>query len=341
MEARVQLDLLDRPLRTLRVSVTDRCNLRCEYCMPELAYAWLQDERILTFEEIAAIVNVFVSLGVTQVKLTGGEPLLRRNLSNLVRLLSAAGGPALSLTTNGLLLEEQMGELKAAGLPRVTVSLDTLRPDRFRTLTRVDGLARVTRGIAAASRAFGSLKLDVVVVRGVNDDELPDLIEYGRSVDAEVRFIEYMDVGGATRWAASRVVPQPEIIARLERQYGSIVPVAERSSAPARRYVLPDGTLFGVIASVTQPFCRTCERSRLTADGLWLLCLYATAGIDLRAALRGGSSAASIRELIAGGWRAREDRGGEQRLTAGPARGALPVSVLRRDPRLEMHTRGG
>src|SRR5205823_2319665 len=200
------LDTFNRPLRNLRLSVTDRCNLRCEYCMPEDDYVWLPREDVLHFEETSALVEVFLSLGVDKVRLTGGEPLLRRDVPSLVRLISSKPGlKDLALTTNGVLLADQVDALKAAGLRRVTVSLDTLRRDRFLALTRVDQLAAVHTGIAAAHRVYGRFKIDTVVIRGVNDEEVADLIEYGKSVDAEVRFIEYMDVGGASRWSPERV----------------------------------------------------------------------------------------------------------------------------------------
>ncbi|MET0168040.1 MAG: GTP 3',8-cyclase MoaA, partial [Vicinamibacterales bacterium] len=230
---------------------------------------------------------------------------------------------------------------KEAGLHRVTVSLDTLRPDRFRALTRSDELDRVLDGIAAAAPLFPRLKLDTVVIRGTNDDELVDLIEFGRRYSAEVRFIEYMDVGGATHWSMDRVVTRDQMIASLEQRYGRITPVVEASSAPADRYRLPDGTTFGIIASTTRPFCADCDRSRLTADGVWYLCLYASRGTDLRAALRGGSSAQELAEMIRSAWTSRRDRGAEERLATRDRAPLISVDTLRRDPHLEMHTRGG
>jgi len=340
----MMLDRLGRPLRNLRLSVTDRCNLRCEYCMPEDDYVWLPREDVLHFEETSALVDVFLSLGVDKVRLTGGEPLLRRDVPSLVRLISSKPGlKDLALTTNGVLLADQVDALKAAGLRRVTVSLDTLRRDRFLALTRVDQLAAVHTGIAAAHRVYGRFKIDTVVIRGVNDDEVADLIEYGKSVDAEVRFIEYMDVGGASRWSPERVFSRREILDVLSRRYGSIESIAEpESSAPAERFALPDGTTFGIIASTTEPFCRTCDRSRLTADGMWYLCLYATRGVDLRDPLRRGAAMDEIKALIAGAWRDRTDRGAEERLALGDRRAFVPVQdLLRKDPHLEMHTRGG
>ena len=336
-------DTQGRWLRNLRVSVTDRCNLRCAYCMPEEEYKWLPRDEILHFEEIDRLVDVFITLGVDKVRLTGGEPLLRRDLPRLIRLLAAK--PALrdlAITSNGVLLADQAQSLKDAGLHRVTVSLDTLRPDRFRLLTRRETHAEVLEGLAAVGRArFTDTKIDTVAMRGVNDDELADLIEYGRKVHAEVRFIEYMDVGGATRWSMDKVVSRREILDRLTERYGVITPVVETSTAPADRYRLPDGTVFGIIASTTAPFCADCDRSRLTADGLWYLCLYAQQGTDLRQPLRAGASDDELRALITGGWEARRDRGAEDRLAVRGRSPLLQVERLKRDPHLEMHTRGG
>jgi cyclic pyranopterin phosphate synthase len=346
-------DTFGRPLGNLRLSVTDRCNLRCQYCMPEEDYVWLPREDVLHFEEISALVDLFLDLGVDRLRLTGGEPLLRRDLAALVRMLSTKPGLGdLALTTNGVLLADQAGDLKAAGLRRLTVSLDTLRRDRFVALTRFDELERVKEGIAAAAQVFSAtpeaesqssrLKIDSVVIRGANDDELVDLVEYGKSVGAEVRFIEYMDVGGATHWSPAAVVPRSEILDRLSKHYGAIEPIAEpESSAPADRYALPDTSSFGVISSTTEPFCRNCDRSRLTADGIWYLCLYAARGIDLRGALRRGATGEELKALIASAWQNRSDRGAETRLALGERRAFVPVKALRQDPHLEMHTRGG
>lgn len=335
-------DLLGRPLRNLRLSVTDRCNLRCQYCMPETDYVWLPREDLLHFEEISRLVDVFTSLGVDRVRLTGGEPLLRRDLPTLVAMLAAK--PALTdlaMTSNGILLAAEAEALKAAGLRRITVSLDTLRPDRFVSIARINELQRVLGGIETASRVFGGLKIDTVVMNGVNDDELADLIEYGKTVNAEVRFIEYMDVGGATQWAPASVLSRADMLTRLGERYGEIIPIEESSSAPADRFRLPDGTVFGIIASTTQPFCAQCDRSRVTADGMWYLCLYATRGVDLRAPLRRGASVEELREIIVRGWEARQDRGAEVRLALGDRRAFVPVTALKENPHLEMHTRGG
>jgi GTP 3',8-cyclase len=337
------LDTQGRSLRNLRVSVTDRCNLRCAYCMPEEEYQWLPREEILHFEEIDRLVDIFIALGVDKVRLTGGEPLLRRDLPQLVRLLAAKKALRdLAITSNGILLGDQAAPLKAAGMHRVTVSLDTLRPERFALLTRRDTHAQVLEGLAAVARAgFTDTKIDTVVMRGVNDDELADLIEYGRTVPAEVRFIEYMDVGGATRWSMDKVVSRAEMLERVSRRYGPISPVLEVTTAPADRYRLPDGTVFGIISSTTAPFCADCDRSRLTADGLWYLCLYAQKGIDLRGPLRGGASVETLKSLITGSWSVRTDRGAEERLTMRDRSPLLQIERLKRDPHLEMHTRGG
>ncbi len=332
-----------RPLRNLRLSVTDRCNLRCAYCMPEEEYAWLPRGDILTFEEIARLVNVFADLGVDKVRLTGGEPLLRKDLPRLVAMIAAEPRIRdLAITTNGILLAAEAEALRKAGIGRVTVSLDTLRPDRFRVLTRRDSHALVLEGIEAVHRmGWSGLKLDSVVIRGTNDDELADLIEFGKRTGAEVRFIEYMDVGGATRWTMDQVVSRAEMLERLAARYGAVEPVVEETSAPADRFRLTDGTIFGIISSTTAPFCASCDRSRLTADGQWLLCLYATAGIDLRRSLRDGSSKEEIAALIRSAWQGRRDRGAEERLTVKDRQPLIQITELRARPHLEMHTRGG
>jgi cyclic pyranopterin phosphate synthase len=310
--------------------------------MPEEDYVWLPKGDLLDFEEISALVDVFLACGVDRIRVTGGEPLLRRDLPALIAQISQKAGVSdLALTTNGILLSDQIEALKAAGLQRVTVSLDTLRHDRFAALARYDELSRVRDGIAAAHQVFGRVKIDTVVIKGVNDDELSELIEYGRTVNGEVRFIEYMDVGGATLWTGDRVFPRNAMLERLGERYGRIEPVAERASAPAERFRLPDGTTFGVIASTTAPFCRACDRSRLTADGMWYLCLYATEGVDLRALLRQGASFDDLKATIEHGWSDRTDRGAEARHALGDRRSFIPIRTLRQDPHLEMHTRGG
>jgi cyclic pyranopterin phosphate synthase len=337
-------DAFHRPLRTLRLSVTDRCNLRCHYCMPEDEYVWLPREDLLRFEELSHLVDLFGEVGVDRVRITGGEPLLRRNVPDLVRTLAAKPFVTdLAITTNGVLLGDMAADLRRAGLHRVTVSLDTLQPDRFLKLARVDALPQVLAGIDAARRAgFTSLKLDAVISRGDNDDELVTLLEYGRAVGAEVRFIEYMDVGGATAWRADAVVSKAEMLARIGAHYGDVSPVDEPgSSAPAVRYRLPSGQVFGIIASTTEPFCATCDRGRLTADGVFLLCLYAQHGTDLRRPLRAGASNATLQNMIQAIWEGRADRGAEERRAVRDRGAFIPVRALKRDAHLEMHTRGG
>ena len=340
-------DLYGRPLRSLRLSVTDRCNLRCKYCMPEQDYVWLPREDVLTLEEMATLTGYFTDLGVDRVRLTGGEPLLRRDLPRLVHLLLQNRRlKDIALTTNGVLLADQAEELYEAGLHRITVSLDTLRPERFLQLTRRDEFARVMEGIESVARVgFTGLKLDTVAIRGFNDDELVALIEFGRQVQAEVRFIEYMDVGGANEWSQDKVLSQAAILTILSGPYGRIESMPERGTAPAQRFLLPDGTTFGIISSTTTPFCVTCDRSRVTADGIWYRCLYATSGTDLRKSLRAGASADEMRALIRTGWEGRRDRGAEERkalerdgLRVG---GLIGIEKLREDPHLEMHARGG
>jgi GTP 3',8-cyclase len=336
------VDRFGRPLRSLRISVTDRCNLRCQYCMPEPEYVWLPREDLLSFEEIATLTDAFVAEGVDRIRITGGEPLLRRELPTLIERLAARPIKDLALTTNGILLKGQAAALRAAGLQRVTISLDTLHRDRFRTLTGSSDHDAVLAGIdAAATAGFAPLKIDTVVIRGTNDDELVDLIEFGKRVGAEVRFIEYMDVGGATRWSPAAVVPRAEMLERIAARYGGVLTYGEQGSAPAERFLLPDGTTFGIIASTTQPFCSDCDRARLTADGVWLLCLYATAGTDLRRPLRAGATPEEIRQLIHTVWALRADRGAEERLGMDRQMTLVPLRALKKDAHLEMHTRGG
>jgi cyclic pyranopterin phosphate synthase len=310
--------------------------------MPEVDYVWLPRQDLLSFEETARVVTLFTGLGVEKVRLTGGEPLLRRDLPDLVRLLSQDSRLSeVALTTNGLLLEAQAKALKEAGLSRITVSLDTLKPERFREISRRDGLQDVLSGIETTrSAGFSELKLDSVIVRGMNDDELFDLLDFGRTIGAEVRFIEYMDVGGATRWSQERVFSKREMLAVIEARTEA-TPIDLESWAPAKRFRLPDGTTFGIIASTTEPFCRTCDRSRLTADGVFYSCLYAQNGLDLRAKLRSGTSDEELEALVASSWRAREDRGAEIRLELAKRDALVEVERLRKDPHLEMHTRGG
>jgi cyclic pyranopterin phosphate synthase len=337
------LDQHARPLGTLRLSVTDRCNLRCLYCMPEDDYAWLPSESILDPGELERIARVFVSLGVTEIRLTGGEPLLRPELTDIVgRLAKIPGLQDLALTTNGVLFAHHAKALRAAGLGRVTFSVDTLDPERARKLSRTTRLGDVLAGLRAAREAgFTGTKINSVVMRGINDGELRDLVALGRREHAEVRFIEYMDVGGATRWRPGDVVSREEILAAFGDP--SHVPEAH-GRAPANRYQVRDAegeTTIGVIASTTAPFCEGCDRARVTADGILFGCLYAEAGVDLRGPLRAQATDADLARVVSGAWEARTDRGAESRRATESRQAFVPVSRLRADPHREMHTRGG
>lgn len=328
---------------SLRLSVTDRCNMRCGYCMPEPEYTWLPRESILTFEELTRLARVFGALGARKVRLTGGEPLLRAGLAELVAQLAALDTvDDLAMTTNGLLLARHAAALRAAGLHRLTISLDTLRADRARAFARVERHDDVLEGVEAAGAAgFTGTKINCVVIRGYNDDELESLVEYATRQQCEMRFIEYMDVGGATRWSMADVVSQSEILDRLARTFGGVRPAGGRGAAPAERFLLGTGAVVGVIASTTQPFCEDCDRSRVAADGTWFTCLYGSEGIDLRTPLRAGATDEDLRYLLTERWVRRVDRGAEQRRDQ-PDRGVLhQIGSLRADPRREMHTRGG
>lgn len=336
-------DRFDRPLGSLRLSVTDRCNMRCGYCMPHEDYLWLPRPAILSYEELDRVAGVFAGLGVSKVRLTGGEPLLRHDLPVLVAMLARRTGVTdVALTTNGILLRRMAPALAAAGLGRVTVSLDTLRPDRLQRFARSSQHDQILDGIEAArEQGFASIKLNAVIIRGYNDDEILALLDFAAGRSIELRLIEFMDVGGATTWSSEAVVSRSEMLAVIERQRGPAVAVEQRGEAPAERFRLEDGTVFGIIASTTSPFCGACDRSRVTADGTWFTCLYSDSGVDLRRPLREGASDDELRALIAGHWELRSDRGAEERVALA-GRGVLhPVERLRADPRREMHTRGG
>jgi len=308
-------DTLHRPLRDLRISVTDRCNFRCVYCMPKDVFGrdhqFLGREQLLTFEETARLAGIFASLGVQKVRITGGEPLLRRDIERLVEMLAATPGLDLTLTTNGSLLAEKARSLKAAGLRRVTVSLDSLDDTVFRAMNDVDfPVDRVLSGIAgASSEGLAPIKVNVVVKRGVNEGSILPMVRFFRGTGHVVRFIEYMDVGHSNGWRLDDVVPAREIVARIAAEM-PIDPVEPNYVGEvAERWRHRDGSgEFGIIASVTQPFCRDCSRVRLSADGQLFTCLFATSGQDLRALVRSGASDAHIAETIARVWTARQDR---------------------------------
>ncbi|MCP5020847.1 MAG: GTP 3',8-cyclase MoaA [bacterium] len=336
-------DLAGRALRNLRLSVTDRCNLRCHYCMPEHDYTWLPRQDRLSLEELTAITKALVPMGVRQVRLTGGEPLLRRGLDQLIAQLRAIPEMEdVALTTNGVLLVEQAEILKAAGLQRLTVSLDTLKAQRFEDSTRQDFLPRVLAGLMAASRnGFQPIKLNTVLLRGSNDDELESLLAFALESGFELRFIEYMDVGGAQNWRQDLVVSRDEILARVRKHFGEPEPVATPDYVPARRWQLPQGGTFGIVASTTAPFCGTCNRARITADGRFFTCLYGTEGMDLRNLVRQEGGARNVVQAIEGRWRDRNDRGAEERLGQDDRGAFQGVEDLKKNPHWEMHTKGG
>ena len=312
-----------RPLRDLRISVTDRCNFRCTYCMPREVFGpdhpFLERGAILTFEEIARLAAVFRDLGVRKLRLTGGEPLVRRDLEKLVAQLARLGDLDLTLTTNGSLLDRHAAALRAAGLRRVTVSLDALEDDVFRRMNDADvPVARVLGGIAAAEAAgLAPLKVNMVVKRGMNEDSIVPMARRFRGTGHVLRFIEFMDVGTTNGWRLDEVVPAAEILRRVHEVF-PLEPLDRtyRGEVAERWRYADGGGEVGVIASVTRAFCRDCTRARLSAEGTLYTCLYATKGTDLRALLRGGASDADLAEAIRGAWHARADRYSELRTAA-------------------------
>jgi cyclic pyranopterin phosphate synthase len=332
------LDSRSRPLRDLRISVTDRCNFRCTYCMPKSVFGrdfqFLPHEELLTFEEIARLSRVFAGLGVTKIRLTGGEPLLRRDLEKLVEMLAAIPGIRdLSLTTNGSLLASKALSLRAAGLHRVTVSLDSLDDATFRAMNDVEfPVARVLEGIEAALAAgFGPIKINMVVKRGVNEQDVVAMARRFRSPNYIVRFIEYMDVGNTNGWRLVDVVPAARIIEAINAE----MPIAPtqpnyRGEVAGRYRYLDGGGEIGVIASVTQPFCHDCARARLSSEGLLYTCLFATHGHDFRELLRGGATDRDIDAFATGVWAGREDRYSE-----------LRGKATTEEPKVEMSHIGG
>jgi GTP 3',8-cyclase len=292
-------DSFGRVADDLRVSVTDKCNFRCTYCMPAEGLAWLGRDKILTYEEIDRLVGVFLSLGVRTVRLTGGEPLARRNLETLVGMLSRRGVPDLSMTTNGVLLASKADALVAAGLKRINISVDSLIRHRFEELTRRDALDKVMEGIAAAERAgLGPIKLNCVVIRGTNDDEVNDFARLSRQTGYQVRFIEFMPLDADETWSMDKVVPSREVLATIDATF-PIEPI-DHGPEPATMYRFRDGApgAVGTIPSVTEPFCSSCNRIRITADGQLRNCLFALGETDLRALLRDGATDEEIAEAI-------------------------------------------
>ena len=318
------LDRLGRPLETLRISITDRCNFRCVYCMPKEVfgreYAFLERRELLTLEELARAAGIFAGLGVRTLRITGGEPLVRRNVEHLVELLAAIETPdgdklELALTTNGSVLPQKAEALAAAGLSRVTVSLDSLDDEAFRAMNDVDfPVQRVLDGIDAAAAAGLPVKINAVVKRGANDGDVLALAEHFRGSGHVLRFIEYMDVGSSNGWRLEDVVSAEEIVGRISARW-PLEPVdAESPDATARRWRYVDGAgEIGVVASVTQPFCGGCSRARLSAEGRLYTCLFAARGHDLRGPLRLGASDEELVEQLRGIWTRRTDRYSELR----------------------------
>lgn len=312
-------DAFDRPLKDLRISVTDRCNFRCGYCMPLDDYAWTAKHEILTFNEIARLATLFVRLGVTKIKLTGGEPLVRSDLDKLVgKLSSITGLEDLCLTTNGSLLAEQVDALARAGLKRVNVSIDTLDAEKFRRMTKRGNLADVLAGLfAAKAQGLQPIKINMVVERGVNDDDIIPLAEFSRKHGFRIRFIEFMDVGNANSWMSRKVVPKREILQKIHAYQPLEKFRSNYGNAPSVDYRYADGSgEVGVIASMSEPFCSSCTRGRLTADGKFVTCLFSSRGHDLKTLLRTGGTDAQISGMIRSIWRGRVDRYSDQRLEA-------------------------
>ena len=333
-------DLRKRPMRDLRISVTDRCNFRCTYCMPLDEYEWIDKKEILTFEEIERLARICIRLGVDQIRLTGGEPLVRRNLELLVAKLSDLPGlNDLSLTTNGSLLAEKAEALSGAGLKRINVSVDTLDPEKFKRMTKRGNLEKVLEGLFEVKRCgLDPIKINAVIERGVNDDEILDLVEFARDNGFAMRFIEYMDVGNVNGWTSAKLVSKREILEAVHSRFPLREIGRDNGSAPSVDYEFVDGRGdLGVIASVTEPFCSTCTRARLTADGKLVTCLFSPVGHDLKALVRSGAPDEKISEIIASIWQRRQDRYSDERLEA------LLTSTYdpKRQQKIEMITLGG
>jgi cyclic pyranopterin phosphate synthase len=328
-------DTLGRPVRDLRISVTDRCNFRCPYCMPREAFGpghpFLEDSRLMKAEELVRIVRAFVGLGVEKVRLTGGEPLLRSDLPSIIQHLKAdVGVKDLSLTTNGWFLEKQAGALHAAGLDRINVSVDSLDDA---TAGRMNGLgfslARVLAGIDAAAALGLPVKVNCVVQKGVNDSEILGLCEYFRQRGHPLRFIEFMDVGNTNHWSESQVVPSRDIVSRVSAAWPleAVGPAYRGEVASRYRYADGKGEI-GIISSVTEPFCSDCTRARLSADGKLFTCLFASVGTDLLGLLRSGASDADISRHVASVWAGRSDRYSDERSGLPSGREKIEMSYI-------------
>ena len=334
------VDMLKRPVKDLRISVTDRCNFRCTYCMPLDEYEWIDKKEILTFEEIARLARLAVQLGVEKIRLTGGEPLVRHDLHLLIEKLAPLDGVKdLCLTTNGALLAERIDALKQAGLRRVNISIDTLDPAKFKRMTKRGDLHKVLAGIFAAKAAgLAPIKLNAVVERGVNDDDILPLVEFCRANGFAMRFIEYMDVGNSNNWTSAKLVSKREIIETIHARYPLREIGRDQGSAPSVDYEFVDGQGdIGVIASVTEPFCSSCTRVRLTADGKIVTCLFSGVGHNVKALMRAGASDTEISDFIGNIWRGRTDRYSAERLEALQASNYDPKSHRK----IEMISLGG
>ena len=328
------LDTFGRPLETLRISITDRCNFRCVYCMPKEVYGrdhkFLERSELLTLEEIARVTAIFAALGVRTVRITGGEPLVRRNVEHLIELLHAIPALEIALTTNGALLPQKAEALARAGLDRVTVSLDSVDDEAFRALNDVDfPVQKVLEGIDAAAAAGLRVKVNAVVKRGANDDGLVALAEQFRGTGHTLRFIEYMDVGNTNGWRLDDVVSSDEIVAAIGAVHPLEPVAADRPDETARRWRYRDGAgEIGVIASVTKPFCGGCSRARLSAEGRLHTCLFAQKGHDLRAPLRLGASDEELASILRGIWSRRSDRYSELRTAETSALPKVEMSYI-------------
>lgn len=332
----LKVDQLQRPLRDLRISVTDRCNYRCRYCMPAEVfgedYQYLPKPEILSLEEVSRLAAVFCSLGVTKLRLTGGEPLLRRGLVDLVRMLAEIPGEQdLAMTTNGSALARYAKKLKAAGLQRVTISMDALDPEIFLRMNGTGASAeRVIEGVDAALEHGLKVKINSVIQRGINDDEIVKLAGFGRERGVTMRFIEYMDTGNTNGWKLSEVVPYTEMLQAIREHFPLEAIPPNYTGETAKRFAYQDlvDQEVGFISSVSKPFCGNCNRARLSSDGQIFTCLFASHGHDLKTLLRGGASDDQIAEIIRSVWAARDDRYSELRSAIGDAKPKPEMSFL-------------
>jgi GTP 3',8-cyclase len=308
--SRALKDSFGRTINNMRISVTDRCNFRCHYCMPEEGMVWMKKEELLSFEEIARIVNIVARLGINKIRLTGGEPLMRKELHLLVEQISRVDGVHdIAMTTNGYFLKEQAADLRRAGLKRITVSMDSLDVQTFAEVTRRDYFAKVWEGLdALQALQFSPIKINVVLMRGINDNEIEKFAELARTKPFIVRFIEYMPIGAGDTWDYSKVVPTREIIDRIEKQFPKLIPVEYHGSQPADRFRFEDGVgELGFISSVSEPFCSHCNRIRITSDGKLRTCLFSLHETDLKSMLRSNMADETISEaIVAAVWKKEE-----------------------------------